>query len=60
MLHITPLAPDCKPANHALPEVGVDAALLANLDPVRYRIILEHWFGIRAAGVGVDTVATAA
>ena len=36
------------------------AKLPFGLDPQQSPIIAQHWFGWRPAGVGVDTVATAA
>ena len=41
-------------------DIDTPAELTDGLDPERHRIILQHWFGISPAGVGVDTVATAA
>ena len=40
--------------------IGDVADLPVGLDPQQSPIIAQHWFGISPAGVGVDTVATAA
>ena len=50
MLDISPLATDCKPASHDRSESGDVAELPNGLDPVRHRIICEHFFGFRLVG----------
>ena len=58
MLDISPLATDCKPASHDRSESGDVAELPNGLDPVRHRIICEHFFGFRPVGdVGRATTA---
>lgn len=50
MLDISPLATDCKPASHDRSESGDVAELPNGLDPVRHRIICEHFFGFKPVG----------
>ena len=49
MLDISPLATDCNPATQG-PEIGDFVELPPGLDPVRHRIIAEHFFGFRPVG----------
>lgn len=48
MSNVTPFSPDF---NHARPELGVDVEIPPTLDPARYPIIAEHFFGWRPVGV---------
>ena len=41
-------------------DIDTAAEFPNGLDPVRHRIILQHWFGVGPDAASVDTVATAA
>ena len=51
MLHITSFAPDCNPRATQEPEIGDVAELPPALDPARYPIIAEHFYGWRPVGM---------
>lgn len=58
MSYVPPLAAERNSVPQE-PDVN-DVERPAGFDAATFPILAEHWFGISPAGVGVDTVATAA